>query len=153
LVGVRKLTPTYAGWIYHLILNVLPDNNLPRQSLLIGEDGEWRYQPLDPLESQAILITLLTDYYWQGLLQPLPFFPQSALAFVKALHRGKSTEESFDKAWLAWRGNEFALGGAENEYYQLNFGQLDQNAPLKDQRFPVLAQKFFEPLLNNLISI
>jgi hypothetical protein len=68
LVGVRKLTPTYAGWIYHLILNALPDNNLPRQSLLIGEDGEWRYQPLDPLESQAILITLLTDYYWQGLL-------------------------------------------------------------------------------------
>jgi exodeoxyribonuclease V gamma subunit len=140
-------------WIYHLILNTLPDNNLPRQSLLIGEDGEWRYQPLDPLESQAILITLLTDYYWQGLLQPLPFFPQSALAFVKALHRGKSTEESFDKAWQAWRGNEFALGEAENEYYQLNFGQLDQNAPLKDQRFPELAQKFFDPLLNNLISI
>ncbi len=140
-------------WIYHLILNTLSDNNLPRQSLLIGEDGEWCYQPLDPLESQTILITLLTDYYWQGLLQPLPFFPQSAFAFVKALHRGKSTEESYDRAWQAWRGNEFALGEAENEYYQLNFGQFDQNAPLKDQRFQVLAQKFFEPLLNNLISI
>ena len=140
-------------WIYHLILNTLSDNNLPRQSLLIGEDGEWCYQPLDPLESQTILITLLTDYYWQGLLQPLPFFPQSAFAFVKALHRGKSTEESYDRAWQAWRGNEFALGEAENEYYQLNFGQFDQNAPLKDQRFPALAQKFFEPLLNNLISI
>ena len=73
-----------------------------------------------------------------------------AFAHPTWLHRGKSTEESFDKAW---RGNEFALGEAKNEYYQLNFGQLDQNAPLKDKRFPALAQKFFDPLLNNLVSI
>jgi exodeoxyribonuclease V gamma subunit len=139
-------------WIYHLILNALPNDNLPRQSLLIGEDGEWCYQPLDPLESQTILMTLLTEYYWQGLSQPLLFFPQSALTFAKAIHRGKSTEEALDRAWQTWRGNEFAQGEADNEYYQLNFGQTDSNSPLKERHFQVLAQQFFEPLLKNLVS-
>ena len=132
-------------WIHHLILNSLPNNDLPRHSLLLGEDGGEEYQPVN--NSKELLQTLLTSFYWQGIMQPLHFFPESSLTFVKNLQKGKNVEEAFYQAQNQWRGSDFKRGEAEDEYYQLCFGT--DSMPL-DESFKTLAQQFFEPLLAHI---
>ena len=69
-------------WIHHLILNSL-DEKIPRHSILIGEDKSWKYHPVS--NSEEILDMLLNDFYWQGLQEPLRFFPRTSLTFVEHL--------------------------------------------------------------------
>lgn len=135
-------------WIDHLILNCMPDQNLPRHSLLIGEDGGWEYQPVS--QSEDILQMILTSYFWPGMTQPLYFFPESSLTFAQALNNGKTEKEACYRAFEKWRGNEFIRGEADNEYYRLCFGHTEEGTPLEDDRFKELAQLFFKPLLAHI---
>ncbi|EDN68930.1 exodeoxyribonuclease V gamma chain [Beggiatoa sp. PS] len=141
-----KATDFIQLWIHHLVLNSLPEQKLPRHSLLIGEEGSWEFKPVN--ESIVILETLLKAYYWQGLMQPLSFFPQSSLAFVEQLTTGKTEEEAFSRAQNTWRGNDFANGEFDNDYYQLCFGK--ETSPLDNGEFKILAKQFFEPMLAHL---
>jgi len=134
-------------WIYHLILNSLEDKDLPRHSLLIGEDDSCEYQPVS--QSQEILDTLL-KLYWQGLVQPLHFFPDSSFTFAEQIKRGKTEEEAFVRAQESWVGNSNKRGEAEDEYYQLCFGPPEESAALENEQFKILAKTFFEPLLAHM---
>jgi exodeoxyribonuclease V gamma subunit len=132
-------------WIHHLILNSHAHKDLPRHSLLIGENEGWEYQPVN--NSEAILQTLL-DLYWQGLVQPLHFFPESSLTFVESqIKKGKTEQEAFYSALDIWRGHSKARGEAEDDYYRLCFGRADESTPLENEPFKILAKAFFEPLL------
>ncbi|MDM8561212.1 exodeoxyribonuclease V subunit gamma [Candidatus Parabeggiatoa sp. HSG14] len=137
-------------WIHHLILNSLPHKDLPRHSLLIGQNGGWAFKPVD--NSHAILQELIA-YYWQGLIQPLSFFPESSLTFVEAMSNGKIEEDAFYQAKSAWRGNDFTRGESEEEYYQLCFGSKEENTPLDNKQFKIVAKQFFEPLLEHRQSL
>jgi len=130
-------------WVHHLILNSLPQENLPCHSVLIGEDGGWEFQPVE--HSLDILHTLLNDYYWEGLVQALSFFPEASLAFAENLNKGKTEDEAFYRAKNTWQGNDFARGEAEDDYYKLCFGY--DNLPLDDEQFKPLARQFFSPML------
>ncbi len=132
-------------WIHHLILNSLAHKDLPRHSLLIGENSSWEYQPVS--NSKEILQILLKLYYWQGIFQPLHFFPESSLTFVEAINKGKTEEEAFYRAWDTWQGNDFARGEADDDYYRLCFGRTENKHPLEHEPFKILAKQFFEPLL------
>ena len=136
-------------WIHHLILNSLPQTNLPRHSILIGEDHGWEFQPVD--NSLDILQNLLNDYYWQGLIQPLSFFPEASQTFAENLKNGKTEEDAFSRAQNIWQGNDFAMGEAESDYYQLCFGK--DNLPLDNEQFKPLAKQFFEPLLAHVQTL
>ncbi|MDM8562034.1 exodeoxyribonuclease V subunit gamma [Candidatus Marithioploca araucensis] len=128
-------------WIHHLILNSLSQKNLPSYSVLIGENEAWEFQPVK--NSLEILQILLNDYYWQGVVQPLSFFPDSSFTFVENLNKGKTEEEAFSRAKNSWRGNDFMRGEAEGDYYQLCFG--NDELPLDNEEFKPLAKQFFEP--------
>ena len=132
-------------WLHHLILNSLPDKHLPRHSLLIGENGGWEFKPVS--NSLDILQTLLENYYWQGLTQPLYFFPQSSLTLVENLLSGKSEQEAFYRAQNTWQGSDFGRGEADDEYFKLCFGSLELSTPPVWEPFKTLARQFFEPLL------
>jgi len=119
-------------WIHHIIINLLEDSNLPRQSLLIGQDATWEYQPL---ERAGELLTDLLKWYQEGLVRPLPLFPQSSWLFAQSLNQGKTEAEAFQQANQGWQ---------PDEYYQWCFGSW---RPLESERFKVLAKQFFEPLL------
>jgi len=138
-------------WIHHLILNSLPDKYLPRHSVLIGNHEAWTFEPV--ADSEAILQSLLRDFYWQGVLQPLYFFPESGLTFVENLRNGKEEKEAFLKALNTWQGSDFGRGEAEDDYYQLCFRSLESKTPLDDDAFKSLAKQFFEPLLGHLQSM
>ncbi len=129
-------------WIHHLILNHLLEEGWPRHSLLIGEEEEWEYQVVN--DSYQRLEELLA-WYWQGLQQPLRFFPETSFTYAQAWQ--KTPEKANDQARTKWRGNgnEFALGEGEDEYYHWCFGRSEET-PL-DEQFQKLAKQFFEPLL------
>jgi exodeoxyribonuclease V gamma subunit len=140
-------------WIEHLLLNSLKDPNLPCTSLLIGLDKDkkikvWEYQPVK--NSQEILETLLHSYYWQGLIKPLHFFPDSSLTFAEILQKNGNVETAFEKALEKWQGKtedkQFRSEGDDN-YYRLCFGPAEDNSALEHEHFQNLAQSFFEPLL------
>ncbi len=128
-------------WIHHLILNSL-DEKIPRHSILIGEDKSWKYHPVS--NSEEILDMLLNDFYWQGLQEPLRFFPRSSLTFVEHLKKAKTEEESFENAQKAWKNDSSQWSNeSDDQYYKLCFGE----EPLPEQGFKTLAKQFFEPLL------
>ena len=132
-------------WLSHLILNCLSQPNLPKTSLLIGTDEIWQYTQVT--ESHAILQDLL-NLYWQGLRQPLYFFPETSLTFSKAMQKD-GEDAAFGKALRTWQGSEFNMGEGMSDYYQLCFGQLENVTPLEtlDSPFKELAQQVFDPLL------
>ncbi len=127
-------------WLQHLILNSL---NLPSHSIVIGANEAWEFLPV--ANSKEILQTLVQDYYWQGLIQPLLFFPQTSFCFVKNLQKNK--DSALYKATDTWQGNDFIIGEVQDDYYKLCFGI--ENNPLLDEKFSQLAQQFFEPLLEH----
>ncbi|KHD07909.1 hypothetical protein PN36_17355 [Candidatus Thiomargarita nelsonii] len=131
-------------WIYHLILNSLKDKDLPRHSLLIGEEGGCEYQPVS--HSEEILDSLL-KLYWQGLVEPLRFFPESSLTFAENIRWGKTEDEAFVRAQESWVGSSNKRGEAEDDYYQLCFGPPEESTALENGQFKILAKAFFEPLL------
>ncbi len=126
-------------WLQHLILNSLP--NLPRHSIIIGADEAWEFLPVP--NSREILQSLVQDYYWQGLMQPLLFFPQTSFCLVGNLSKGE--DMALYKAAEIWQGNDFIAGEAKDEYYKLAFGSGVNH--LKNDQFAKLAQQFFAPLL------
>lgn len=146
------------AWIQHLAVNA---SGLPRSTTLIGEDASCEYSA--PVDSAALLRQLL-DLYWQGLSQPLKFFPGSALAFAEAdLKRQQkqaraaqsavskkpakpaATASPLDKARAEWEGSDFPKRDGERDdvSFDLCFRNLD---PL-DTEFAQLALTVFNPIL------
>jgi exodeoxyribonuclease V gamma subunit len=131
-------------WIQHVLLSAaFPDGRYGR-AVLVGSDEVAAFPPV--AEAHAVLSNLL-DLYWQGLRQPLKFFPQTSLAYVQAAQKPGSSRarDPMSAAWLSWDGNPFngAAGECEDDYYDLCFRH--QN-PL-DEEFQRIALSVFGPQL------
>ena len=129
------------SWIYHVILNNL-DITLPKQSVLIGQDKIVHYKTVE--NSQHVLHQLV-NIYWQGLSEPLPFFPESSLSFIQTWFKGKTEEEAIIQAKKIWFGSDYFTGESEDDYYTLGLKHIE--ASLFDDTFITLAHTIFEPLL------
>lgn len=127
-------------WIYHLLLNQLRVEGYPRHGTLICKDLECRYPPVE--ESEKMLEGLL-KIYWDGLINPLHFFPVSSWTYVESLEKGRGEEKALADATTKWIGSEFSRGESEDPNYQLCFGKMD---PL-DKEFQRLAIEVFRPIL------
>ena len=134
-------------WICHLFLNVLPEPSCPRESLLLGRDGSFRYEPLR--EAETILGDLL-GHYREGLLRPLLFLPESSWAYMEAVFlKKKQPQEGLKAARSVWE-NEFGREESADPYFRLCFGKSD---PLADSEFQRLARAILEPLLGRRIRM
>ncbi len=129
------------AWIYHLIFNHL-DTHIPQQAVLIGKDKVIFYKKV---ENNQLLLHRLLEIYWQGLSEPLHFFPEASLNFVQTSFKGKAEEEAFVQAKKTWFGNDYFPGECEDDYYALCFKYVETN--LFDRQFVDLANTIFEPLL------
>ena len=133
------------AWIDHVILSLLRKEEYPLTSRLITFDRAWVFQPL---ENAATVLEMLLHLYWQGLREPLRFFPESSLAFAARLKKGEGVAESLKAAALVWEGSEFAPGlSAEGSdpYFNLCFGEVD---PFGDP-FGEIALTVFDPLMEH----
>ncbi len=79
-------------WVRHLLLNALRPTGVESVSQYIAEDCTLSLQPVE--NPQTFLLELL-ELRWQGLTMPLPFFPESALAWLQK----ETYSTGFHNAW------------------------------------------------------
>ena len=99
---------------------------------------------LSPLTDTSVLDDLVS-WYLQGASLPLPFFPESSLAFAEALRQGKSEDDATGRARQKWRPRERAWAEADEPSIRQLFGDTD---PLH-ARFRELALSIYGPLLDS----
>lgn len=134
-------------WLQHLLLNTAIQTDLPKHSVLIGTDKQFQAPPVD--NSREILQQLV-EYYEYGLQQPLYFFPETSMEFVKTVQNSKkSKEDALQAAAKRWRGGQFSYGESLDSYYELCFAN-DAHLPVEQELFQTLALQFFAPLFGKL---
>ncbi len=139
----KKPNPHLDIWLEHLALQ-LADWPGPRTSYLIGEDGSWMFPEIQGEVGAKDLLAKLLGIYWQGLRQPLPFFPKTSLTYA-----ADGTDNALEKALNAWEGvpdSHYQQGEKEDPYFRLCFASYPN--PL-DEQFEALAKQVFAPLLDN----
>lgn len=119
-------------WVDHLILNALRPEGYPRSSMMISKD---LILELPELDNAAEILADLVALYGEGMLKPLPFFPQTSWEFMS-----KGQEAALN----TWRGQAVfgAPGEAARPATTFCFG--DEN-PLDDE-FRQLSNRVYEPL-------
>ncbi|MCL1980794.1 MAG: exodeoxyribonuclease V subunit gamma [Proteobacteria bacterium] len=90
--------------VHHLVLNLQTPAGIPPVSMHLARDPARPENPihcltLPPLADAEQRLHSLLDLYWQGLSKPLPFFPETSLAWAKARHRGKDPHQAARQAW------------------------------------------------------
>ncbi len=60
----------------------------------------------------------LISLFKQGLVSPLPFFPETSGAYVTSKLKGEPIEQTIYKTLLRWNGDNFQLQGEYmNSYF------------------------------------
>jgi exodeoxyribonuclease V gamma subunit len=128
------------SWISHLVLNSLQESEVCQtgsNTFLAGKNNIFKYVPT--AESKQHLEDLL-DLYWQGLTEPLYFFPHASFVFAQEIHKGKNEQEALQKAIIEWEGDDFNKKGEKNDPYN----QLCcKNMKLSNPLFMAQAKKVF----------
>jgi exodeoxyribonuclease V gamma subunit len=131
------------AWIHHLVFLAISENMKTGTGVityLVGKDMTYIYQSTtDYISHLQQLFTL----YWQGLTEPLYFFPQTSFAFAKEIFNGKNADQALKKARMIWEGNNFIKGEKTDPYVTLCFRNTD---PFNQQFFD-MAKGVFLPLL------
>ncbi|WP_353573078.1 exodeoxyribonuclease V subunit gamma, partial [Candidatus Albibeggiatoa sp. nov. BB20] len=136
-------------WLQHLLLNAAQRNDLPKRSILIGTDKQFQASPV--IDSREIL-TQLVQWYQYGLQQPLYFFPETSMEFVKtAQNPKKDQEQALQAAIKLWQGSQFKRGESVDPYYELCFAN-DERLPVEQEIFQTFSHQFYEPLLKYVTS-
>jgi exodeoxyribonuclease V gamma subunit len=124
--GRLKASRQIAFWLCHLVLQLAFPRERRMPSRMIGIEKERgkdriRWMTLPPLaENPDEILAGLIDLYLEGLTFPLPFFPETALAYAEALAGdGVSENEAMRKARDVWEGSEYRAGESEEESVQM----------------------------------
>jgi len=123
-------------WIEHLILNARADRECSPTSIHAAADSAFI---LDPVDDPLAELHRLLDLYWQGLREPLHFFPETSLAWCAA---GEPRKDQ--AAEQCWHGGRWKRGESEDGAYRIGLRGRD---PL-DARFRELAAAVYGPLLS-----
>ena len=125
-----KMKDYINAWISHLVLNAADCDDYPRTSLLIGEDGFWRFEPLpDALKILKILI----KYYRMGHTKPLKYFPRASWAYATVLwQKNKSVEDALEAARAAWDSDETGYVQADSESIASRIC-FEEGSPIDDE--------------------
>ncbi len=131
------------AFISHLLLHLIEDESgVPARSILIGKDAIFELKKIPDAET---VLTKFLNLYWDGLSEPLPFFPKSSHAFAKKLIiDNKSSEQALSDANKTWIGNDFIAGEGEDTYNKICF----KNKNPFDEIFQKVSLQIFEPIFS-----
>ncbi|WP_161626601.1 exodeoxyribonuclease V subunit gamma [Desulfatiglans anilini] len=138
-------------WIEHLAAFSLGEAGLPGRSVLAaleksGKALAWAGRAYTPPKDAAGLLARLLVCHRRGLEHPLPFFPESSMAFAEGvLKKGERREAALKRARRQWEEDAFSKGECTDPYFDLCFGGGD---PL-DKAFQDLALDLCGPLLEH----
>ncbi|MCX7892239.1 MAG: exodeoxyribonuclease V subunit gamma [Burkholderiales bacterium] len=130
--GRLRAQDRIAAWVAHLALCALAPAGVACRTRLVTRTASTGFAAAEsPRERLADLASLYRD----GEREPLPFFPETAHAYVAALAGGG--REAIAKAAKAWERER------EDPYFALGFGDLEA----LDERFAALAERVLGPML------
>ncbi len=132
-VGRLRAADRLRAWLAHLALAVLAPAGVPERTRVLSRKQQTLFGAPD--RPMAHLVTL-TGLYARGANEALPFFPETALAFVAARAKG---EEAARRA----AAEQWTTERERNAYFKLAFRDTD---PL-DDRFAALARAIYLPML------
>nr|WP_269154189.1 exodeoxyribonuclease V subunit gamma [Photobacterium carnosum] len=121
------------AWLDHLCLAILVPET-PQVTHIIGTDKQFELQTIEPQQALAYLQQLI-ELYYQGLNQPLAYFPKTAMAAIQA-HIGrdgswKSDEETEQKALTkmaeCFNDGYLFAGEGSDDYIQRVWPQWDDD--------------------------
>jgi exodeoxyribonuclease V gamma subunit len=131
--GVTRPQDLLRLWLEHLLLQLAAPPGVVRRSVLIAHDGISAFAPIaDAATHLADLLAL----YREGLAAPLPFYPQTAWAWLE----GKA-------GWRnAWTGSPFSSKPGEGQDAYLRLALRDGADDPLGAEFQALAARVFAPL-------
>ncbi|PLY16795.1 MAG: exodeoxyribonuclease V subunit gamma [Sedimenticola sp.] len=127
-------------WIRHLLLNHLKPVGIRLETRCFHAGKLTRFVPVEDAGDQ--LFSLL-EIYWQGLRQPLHFFPKSAFAYMKLASKGKSDDDCLEAARTTWAGEFIDHCESHNPYYRFAF----RDAEVLDRQFQTLSELVLGPMI------
>ncbi len=127
-----------SAWLSHLVLNQLKLENIKAESYLMSKKESVRFTQLDDAEN---ILEKLLDLYWQGLQQPLKFFPATSNTYYSQLNSRRAKLLPLNAAENKWHGGDY-WGEGQDSYNQLAF----RNAAVFDDEFSEIAMQIFAPL-------
>jgi len=117
------------------------------KSFLILKNAAWEFMPV--LKYRNILKSLI-QLYWDGMSEPLHFFPESSFEYArKIILKNQSKQAALNSGKNKWTGSDFARGESEDPYFERCFGKID---PL-DQEFQQISVDVFAPLFAHCTDI
>ncbi|WP_447826027.1 exodeoxyribonuclease V subunit gamma [Aeromonas salmonicida] len=132
------------GWIQHLCLSL---SDAPGDTLLFDAKQSLRLPKLSADEARPKLAALVA-LWAQGMKRPLPFFPNTAWDWLKAMEKEPDKPDAADKAALTrFNGGWMVTGEGQDVYVARCFPELDEAVLSQLQ---ALAREHLTPLLKTL---
>ncbi|HDN9016993.1 TPA: exodeoxyribonuclease V subunit gamma [Aeromonas salmonicida] len=132
------------GWIQHLCLCL---SCAPGDTLLFDAKQSLRLPKLSADEARPRLAALAA-LWAQGMKRPLPFFPNTAWDWLKAMEKEPDKPDTADKAALTrFNGGWMMTGEGQDVYVARCFPELDETVLSQLQ---ALAREHLTPLLKTL---
>lgn len=133
------------GWIYHLAVNTLNRDGIPRVTRLIGIDTMMDFSEMSTGAAKQCLGEL-ADLFMKGLTEPLCFFPETSYTLVKNIEDGKPVDKAKSAAFSSWRSNQRQTGEGEEAHISRCFDErvLDSNA------FQEVAMAVYGPIIETM---
>ena len=116
-----------------------------------GRQSSWRSTPFSTPDDARAQLERWLHVRWRGLATPLPFFPESSLAYASGIARpgslaGAAAQEAARiKARVAWLGNDFQPGSGERNDPYLRL--IHDGDPPLTAEFENLAVELLVPLM------
>lgn len=132
------------GWIQHLCLSL---SGAPGDTLLFDAKQSLRL-PVLPADEARPKLAALVALWAQGMKRPLPFFPNTAWDWLKAMEKEPDKPDTADKAALTrFNGGWMVSGEGQDVYVARCFPELDEAVLSQLQ---ALAREHLTPLLKTL---
>ena len=132
-----------ALWIDHLAISAAGLWRDGETSLLLCRDRSWRLPPLEISQARA----QLADYcqlYRQGLVRPLPVFPDASYIVASESQRDKALA----RALRSWHSSWGSGGDPVDPYIRLVL-RSGFDLPIGGQAFADCAQRLYARLLES----
>ncbi|WP_156915741.1 exodeoxyribonuclease V subunit gamma [Desulfatirhabdium butyrativorans] len=159
--GRLKASRQMEFWLRHLALQLALPRERRMPSRMIGVEKDRGKDRITSMTLAALteppdgILAGLIDLYLDGLGFPLPFFPETSLAYARALSAdGLSDDEAMRKARGAWEGSKYASGEAEEESAQMVYRTEDPFSSRQGavaRRFKQIALAVWRPFLDAVV--
>ncbi|OBS09188.1 exodeoxyribonuclease V subunit gamma [Acidihalobacter prosperus] len=143
-VGRLRARERLRLWLQHLALNALAPEGVACGSVFLAEKDALRFGPLPDAAGRLRELVALYREAWRA---PLPFFPETSLAYAeRVLRKGEDEGAAFETARKVWEGNAWSGSGGERDdaYNALAF----RGREALDARFAELALAVYGPMID-----